>query len=164
MAKSSATKKELFTIIGEFQDVENKDGYTETRFVPKSVKHFRSVSRNAPKNKPIAATFYATVSSRSRNQLAYHFVLLGYIADHTGYTKDELHDAIMRLHFGTKTITISGRSVEVRASLSDAAKLPKYEVVELIEYDLKLCKELGIKVPSPEELGYITESTVRYKH
>lgn len=163
MAKGSTSKKELFTIIGEFQDVENKDGYTETRFVPKSVKHFRSVSRNAPKNKPVAATFYAQVASRSQNQLAYHFVLLGYLSDHTGYTKEELHDAVMRLHFGTKRVSLNGMSVEVRASMSDGAKLPKHEVVELIEYDLKLCKDLKIKVPTPAELGYVTESSIRYK-
>lgn len=162
MAKESGTRKELFTILGEFKEV-IVDGRPETRFVPKSVKHFRSCSARAPKNKVVAATFYENVAIRSRNQLAYHFVLLGYIADYTGYTKDELHDAIMRMKFGTKSVTISGQTVEVRKSLADAAKLPKHEAVELIEYDLDVCKELGIKVPTPEELGYITESSVHYK-
>lgn len=163
MAREGAKRKELFTILGTFQDVVNSDGYTETRFVPKSTKHFRTVSRNAPKQKTIAATFYQEVATRSQNQLAYHFVLLGYLAEHTGYTKIELHDAIMRLHFGTKKVTLNGRTTEVRASISDAAKLSKPEVSELIEYDLEVCKSLEIKVPTPEELGYITESSIRYK-
>lgn len=156
MAKEGAVRKELFTILGEFQDVVNKDGYTETRFVPKSTKHFRTVSSKAPKNKLVAATFYHSVSARSRNQVAYHFVLLRYIAEYTGYSTEELHDAIMKLVFGTKTVSLNGHKVEVRKSLSNAANLPKYEAVDLISYDLELCKTLGIKVPTPEELGYVS--------
>lgn len=162
MAKESAKKTELFTILGEFRDVvDPKTGLTETRFVPNSTKHFRTMSAKAPKNKLVAATFTQNVASRSRNQVAYHFVLLKYLADHTGYTVDELHDAIMRLVFGTKVVEINGRAVEVRKSLSNMANLPKYEAVELIEYDLELCEQLQVKVPTPEELGYITESSIR---
>lgn len=156
MAKEGAVRKELFTILGQFKDVV-VDGITETRFVPNSTKHFRTVSARAPKNQVIAATFYNSVSTRSRNQVAYHFVLLGYLAQYTGYTVDELHDAVMRLKFGTKTVTLNGTKVEIRKSLSTQANLPKYEAVELIEYDLELCKQFGIKVPTPEELGYIKD-------
>lgn len=163
MAKEGTKRTELFTILGEFQDVVNQQtGQPETRFVPKSTKHFRTLSRKAPKNKLVAATFYDHVTSRSRNQVAYHFVLLKYLADHTGYTTDELHDAIMRIVFGTKVVEINGRKVEVRKSLSNTANLPKYEAVELIEYDLELCKQLNVNVPTPEELGYVTESSTRY--
>lgn len=158
MAKEGAKRTELFTILGEFKEVHNKDtGYTEARFVPKSTKHFRTMSAGAPKNKLIAATFYNTVTSRSRNQVAYHFVLLGYIAKYTGYTVDELHDAIMRIVFGEKLVKLNGREITVRKSLSTQANLPKYEAVELIEYDLELCKQLQIKVPTKEELGYISD-------
>lgn len=161
--KKTVERKELFTILGTFKDVENpKTGYTETRFVPNSTGHFRTMSANSPKGKVIAATFYENITARSRNQVAYHYVLLRYIAKETGYTVDELHDAIMRIVFGTKVITINGKAVEIRKSLSHQANLPKYEAVELIEYDLDLCEQLHIKVPTPEELGYITESTVRY--
>ena len=164
MAKESTKLRELFTILGTFQDVENpKTGITETRFVPNSTKHFRTMSAKAPKGKVIAATFYENVASRSRNQVAYHYVLLKYLSDFTGYTVDELHDALMREVFGTKAITINGKTHHVRKSLSSTANLPKYEAVELIEYDLELCKQMGIKVPTPEELGYITESSIRYK-
>lgn len=156
MAKEGAVRKELFTILGEFKDVET-NGTIETRFVPNSTKHFRTASRRAPKNKLIAATFYQAVSARSRNQVAYHFVLLGYLADYTGYSVDELHDAVMKLVFGTKTVRLNGLDIEIRKSLSNAANLPKYEAVELIEYDLKLCKQMGIKVPTKAELGYIDD-------
>lgn len=158
MAKEGAKRTELFTILGEFKEVVNpENGYKEARFVPKSTKHFRTMSAGAPKNKLIAATFYDTVTSRSRNQVAYHFVLLGYIAKYTGYTVDELHDAVMRIVFGEKVVKLNGREVTVRKSLSTTANLPKYEAVELIEYDLELCKQLEIKVPTKEELGYISD-------
>jgi len=157
MAKEGAKRTEFFTILGEFKVVENKDGYNESRFVPKSTRHFRTMSHGAPKNKVIAATFYDTVTSRSRNQVAYHFVLLKYLADFTGYTTDELHDAIMREVFGTKVVKLNGKEISVRKSLSSTANLPKYEAVELIEYDLELCKQLQIKIPTKEELGYISD-------
>lgn len=158
MAKEGAKRTELFTILGEFKVVKNpKTGYDESRFVPKSTKHFRTMSHRAPKNKLIAATFYDTVTSRSRNQVAYHFVLLKYIAEVTGYTTDELHDAIMRIVFGEKVVKLNGKEITVRKSLSSTANLPKYEAVELIEYDLELCKQLKIKVPTKAELGYIED-------
>ncbi len=39
--------------------------------------------------------------------------------------------------------------------MADDGDLEKWEVVELIEYDLEVCKTLEIYVPTPEELGYL---------
>ena len=45
--------------------------------------------------------------------------------------------------------------LEVRKSISNEARLPKYDAVELITYDLELCQWAGIIVPTAESLGYI---------
>jgi len=61
---------------------------------------------------------------------------------------------IMRQKFGVKRVKLGKIEQEVRQSISDDAKMSKSDCVELISFDLELCQELGIKVPTPEELGY----------
>lgn len=150
MAKEGTTNKELFTIIGQFKEV---DG--EHRFVPSSPTYFRTASRRAPLGKPVAVTFSTKVPTRSQAQLRYHWVLVGYIAEHTGYTKEEVSDLVLRNKFGVKTITINGLSSQVRQSISEIARFPKMQMMELIEYDLEIARELGVHVPTMEELGFI---------
>lgn len=145
-----SSRKDFSTIFGTIQIIDNKK-----RFVPKSPAHMQVVISRLPFNLNIACTFSAAVASRSDSQLAYHFVLMGYIAEHTGYTKEEVHDAIMRDKFGVKRIKVGNIIQDVRQSISEKALFPKSDMVELIEHDLSLCKELNIKVPTAEELGYI---------
>lgn len=147
------TRKDVFSVLGEVKIVEGKK-----RFVPKSPAHLTACISRLPTGKELSCTFSIHVASRSSSQLAYHFVLLNYIAEHTGHSAEELHDGIMRIKFGEKRIKIGGQYVLVRASISDKAHFPKYKMVELIEKDLEICKELGIKIPTPEELGYISNS------
>lgn len=151
MSKSTTTRKELFTILGDFRFVEGKK-----QFIPKSPAYYRDLARQAPTDKPVAVTFSTKTPTRSESQLAYHWVLVGYIAKETGYTKEECHDLIMQLKFGTKKVTIAGKTADVRKSISDRALFPKYLMVELIEYDLEVCHELGLHVPTAQELGYIS--------
>ncbi|MHB8674641.1 MAG: hypothetical protein ACYDAK_13320 [Candidatus Limnocylindrales bacterium] len=92
---------------------------------------------------------------RSDSQLRYHRVLCGYIAEHTGHTPDEIHDWAMRAALGTKTITVDGKSATVRRSLAADGDVAKHEAVDLIEFDLGVCKDLEIRVPTAEELGYL---------
>lgn len=92
---------------------------------------------------------------RSESQLRYHHVLVQYIAEHTGFTHDEVHDWAMRLVFGEKDVVIGGRSTKVRKSLADDGDVMKNEAVELIDFDLGVCADLEIVVPTAEELGYL---------
>jgi hypothetical protein len=89
--------------------------------------------------------------TRSENQLNYYAVIVGLIADYTGDTWDELHSALMILKWGTKKVL----GVQVRKSISNRARIPKDEMSEQIEFALKKAKELEIKVPTKQELGYI---------
>lgn len=94
--------------------------------------------------------------TRSEQQLRYYFVLVGFIAEYTGHTDDEIHDALMRLKFGVKEVKLGSDIVEVRKSISNSARMTKTECMELIEFALEKCSELNINVPSKESLGYIS--------
>lgn len=90
--------------------------------------------------------------TRSANQLNYYAVVVDLIAEYSGDTWDDIHSALMIKNWGTHTVL----GVEVRKSISDAAQIPKDEMSEQIEFALKEAKQLGIVVPTKEELGYIS--------
>ncbi len=150
MSKTGTKEKELFTVLGEFKLIDNKK-----RFIPKSPAYFNQESQKVPLNKTIAVEFKAKIPSRSNAQLRYHMVLMGYLAEHCGYSREEMHDAVMRIKFGTKQIRIGDLVTEVRKSVSEKASFPKMDMVDLINYDLELCEKMEVKVPTMEELGYL---------
>ncbi len=147
----SSKDKKLFTVLGEVQLVEGR-----RKFVPKSSDYLRDIVARLPLGKIVSCTFSERVPTRSEAQLDYHWVLIGLMAEHTGDTKDELHDAVMRIKFGTKLVRIGGHTVQVRKSISNIGKMTVSEVAELINYDLELCGMMDIHVPTSEELGYIS--------
>lgn len=142
-------RRDIFTSLGEVKIIEGRK-----RWVPFSIHYLNDCVSRLPVGRKVSATFSEIRALRSDPQLRYHWVLMGYLADHTGYTKEEMHEAVMRLKFGEKEVILAGQSVKVRKSISGGADLEKWEAVELIEYDLSLCTDLDIRVPSPEELGY----------
>lgn len=143
------SSKEIFTCLGSIAE-----HYGEKLFLPKSVKYLEDNLKRLPVGKEVTCTFYEHKATRSNQQLRYHMVLCGYIAEYTGYSVPECHDAVMRIVFGTKIISLGGMNVQVRQSISDSAKMKKEDVVSLISYDLELCGRLDINVPSAESLGY----------
>lgn len=94
-------------------------------------------------------------SSRTEQQLRYYWVIIGLIAAHTGYTSEEMHDALMIIKWGVKEINILGQTIKVRKSISNKAKFPKINMIDQIEFALEKARELEIKVPTREELGYL---------
>ncbi len=150
MSKTGITEKELFTVLGEFKLVDNKK-----RFIPKSPAYYNQESQKVPLGKVVAVEFKAKLPSRSQAQLRYHWVLIGYLAEHCGYTGEEMHDAVMRAKFGIKTVKVGKLVQQVRKSISGHAYLSKADTMELINYDLELCAEMDIHVPTMEELGYL---------
>ena len=152
----ASNRKELFVVLGKMSLVEGKK-----RFVPHSPKHLTSALSRIPLEKEVACTFSEHIPTRSRNQLAYHYVLVNYIAEYTGHSVKEMHDFIMRVVFGEKEIVIGGIKRMVRKSVADDAKMPLAEMSKLIESDLALCRKLEITVPTAKELGYIS-NTAQY--
>lgn len=93
--------------------------------------------------------------TRTESQLRYYAVIIGLLAAHTGYTWEEMHQALMILKWGTREIKVNGYIVRVRRSISNKAKFPKDFMSEQIEFALESCREYEIRVPTRKELGYI---------
>lgn len=147
----SSTNKICFNVIGEFRQVEEN----RRAFVPDSPAYYRDRSNRQPLNKKYQVTFSTKIPTRSEQQLAYHWVLMTYLSEHTGFTPEECHQLIKQLVWGTETIKIGKYTAQVCKSISDRALRPKYEVVELIQKGLEVCAENDIIVPTAESLGYI---------
>ena len=144
-------RKEAFTVAGDIRLV---DGVK--RFIPLSPEHMKSCVRRLTIGERAWCTFFIEKPSRSRAQLAYYFVLIGYMCDHTGYTDKEMHEIIMVEKFGTKAVRFNGKTVRIRETEADIASFPKAKMAELIDFSLQTCSDLNIIVPTKEELGYIS--------
>lgn len=152
--KSIPVRKVMFSVLGEIKIVDGRK-----RFVPKSIGHLNACISRYPVNKKVTATFTEFRYMRSDAQLRYHWVLAKYISDHTGFTPEEVHDWAMRLVFGEKTVGICGRVTKVRKSMADEGDVMKNEAVELVEFDLNVCQDLEIVVPTAQELGYVVDNS-----
>ena len=160
MSKESTTKKEEFEIIGEFHQSTriNANGVEifQKKFVPDSSEHYNQQANKTQIGVKYWVNFSKKQPSRSRQQLKYHMVLMGYLADYTGHTTEEMHEIIMQMKFGLEEKQYAGGTYKIRKSISDRAKFPKSDMVELIDFDLKECAKHEIHVPTMEELGYIS--------
>lgn len=90
--------------------------------------------------------------TRTTTQLAFVHKLFDYIAGHTGFSKEETKTIEKRRHLTPKEVEVYGQKYLVLPSL---ATLPKPEMSEFIERVLADCAELGIVVPTREQLGYL---------
>lgn len=153
MSKPKDNRKAVFTVLGEIKIEGGKK-----RLAINSPETYMHQLQQFPVGRKLGITIEEYKAARSSQQLAYHWVLMGYLSRETGYTSEEIHDVIMRRKFGTKEVTIGGITDRVRKSVSDSARFPKSDMVELITFDLELCAELGIRVPTKEELGYISNT------
>ncbi len=143
-------RKTAFTVTGTVVREGNKK-----RIKINSPDHYEQEVQALPENQEIGITVAFYKASRSQAQLNYHWTLMGYLARETGYTKEEIHEVVMRQKFGTKLIKVGQVAQYVRRSVADGARFPKNDMVELINFDLELCAELNIHVPTKEELGYL---------
>lgn len=148
--KSIPIKRTLFAVRGKIEYFGGKKV-----FVPFSKGHLDAELSGLNAGQKVTITFTESRYMRSADQRRYHMVLMGYIGRHCGASKDEMHDAVMRAVFGEKTIKAGSITLTARKSMKDDGNLTKYEAVELIDYDLNLCAELEIRVPTREELGYL---------
>ena len=88
--------------------------------------------------------------SKTLQQIRYIYLLIGFIADHTGYTKEQMKTVVkeerkMFEDFGNRITNKILRRYESFANLN------LEEAGNLIEYLLDLCEQLEIKVMSCEE-------------
>lgn len=149
-------KKQEAIIWGEVREHKDTDGFIRHHFFPRSLPYMDAVLKRYKGKKNIGIIPVEEELSFSDSQRNYHFVLLGFIAEYTGNTKDDEHHDSMIEVFGKRTFkNYKGETQEGRYSLSNASKLTLEDVNRLIERDLGVCAFLGIVVPTREELGYL---------
>ncbi len=151
--KPKDNRKAVYTGIAHIVSVEGKK-----KLALNSPEMWQHQVNKLWEGKKYAVTIEEYKATRSGQQLRYYWAITGLLADHTGYTSEELHDAVMRRKFGTKTVKIADLEEQVRQSISDTARFPKGDMVELITEVLELCVKMEVKVPTMEELGFISNT------
>jgi hypothetical protein len=161
---SSTTNKIIFSILGFFKDVSRECPQchyktpVKREFVADSLPYLHDRSSKQPLDKQFTCDFTTKIPTLTEAQRDYHFVLMQYIGEHCGYPKQEAHETLMRAKWGTKKCTIGKYTEMVRESIADIAKFPLPKMQEQIDFDLSVCADLEIRVPTKKELGYIDEN------
>jgi hypothetical protein len=156
-------KKQEPIIWGEIKEVKDPDGFVRKHFFPLSLGHMNAILSRFSIGKKIGIQMITDELSFSDSQRAYHFVLLGYIAHHTGNTVDDEHHDSMVEMFGIRTFTnYKGEKREGRYSISNASELTLDDISRLIERDVRVCNFLELVIPTKKELGYIDENELPY--
>lgn len=147
---NSTTPKELFSVWGTIQLNEGKK-----KFSVKAPHYYQDRINRLNEGDVVLVTFSKKIPTRSQSQLAYYWVIVNYLSEYTGHTDMEIHDALVRLKFGTRRVKLGDMEVDVRRSISDAAKMSKEDMVYLIEFARETAEKMDIKIPSKSELGYL---------
>jgi hypothetical protein len=77
------------------------------------------------------------------------------LAEATGYSVNETHQICKELFIARRYRKIGGREVQIPASTTT---LTKAQFSEYLERIFALCGELGCRVQTPEEAGYISNT------
>ena len=153
-------RKDLFTVLGEIGKVKDKDGFDRKRFIPNSPAHLLAVQNRLPLKKKLVCTFAEDVMTFNDGQRDYFFVLTGYLAEHTGYTKNELYVVSIEECFPEECYdkVINGKTHHFRPSISDIGRMSMAKMSKLVDYAYQQCVANDIRVPTKAELGYVEEN------
>ena len=107
--------------------------------------------RNDLKNfegKRVELTIERQKSKRSISQNAYYWVLVGILSEHTGFTKEEMHD-VLKFKFLKVPVIIGDEEVYTAKSTT---KLSKSEFMDFIaELQIWASETLNVYLPDPNE-------------
>lgn len=103
---------------------------------------------------PVTVTIERQHATRSLAANAYYWsVVIGLIADHTGYTPEETHDALKTM-FLPKRLAMLGQNGDLHGELvigGSTTTLNKVEFYEYVERVREFAREkLGIDIPAPD--------------
>jgi hypothetical protein len=109
-----------------------------------------------PDNRAVIVTVEATGAKRSNQQNSYLWgVVYPIIAEATGYSENEVHEWAKTAYLKPHMIKIKNKVYPVTTSTTSLT------VSDMVEYIDKLCElavELGSRVPTPSEAGYISNT------
>lgn len=89
---------------------------------------------------------------RTMSANRYLWVIYDLIAEHTGHTSEDIHEAMKLQYLKKRWITLKGRNVEVPGSTK---LLDTYEFSIYLERVMAEAADLGIVIPTKEEAGYL---------
>lgn len=102
--------------------------------------------------KPVMAVeIYPYKKSRSNSQNRLLWMWYKPIADHLGYTPEELHEEIKVRFIGVERKTVYGMEIIMPKSTQD---LDTEAFTKLLDQVLALATELGITLPQPDDYNY----------
>lgn len=96
-------------------------------------------------------------SERSLAQNAYLWAAYTEISKATGYEKSDIHEDVLKLHFGTRLKKIPRGTVELplRTTTTDErgrrSVLNKVQFMELVEFVKRYAAQAGVYVADPDE-------------
>lgn len=88
--------------------------------------------------------------TRTPKQNRYYWgVVIKMLADHTGYTKEEMHEAMKNTYLGRRFIEFNGKEVELSKSTKD---IDTKEMSEYTERVRQFAAEfLALNIPDPDQ-------------
>lgn len=91
--------------------------------------------------------------SRTNEQIRYFYgVICTLLADHTGYSKDEIHDILCAGYFGTQEVKVGRLLIEKPArTLSSPDLLPRHDMSQFFDWCIAFGAQIGVLIPYPNE-------------
>lgn len=102
-------------------------------------------------------TFRRARATRSRSQNAWYWgCVVGFVAEHTGYTAEEIHE-IYKAKFLPKTLAFADGNGEVLGEFVIGGSTTRLNTVEFSEFCERIrewaADSLGVVIPDPQEVA-----------
>lgn len=120
----------------------------------RNAKQIQAQLRRLKPNTELTVTIEKRHATRSLAQNAFYWsVVVRRIADHTGYTDDEVHE-ILKAKFLPKRLTIADGNGEIKGEFVIGGTTTRFNKVEFGEYVESIrqwaAEELDIDIPDPD--------------
>jgi len=111
--------------------------------------HLLRYLENLPAGQAFSVTIEPYTPSRTHPQNNLYWKWMGELAEHTGYTPDELHTHCKQQFLPQRIITIQGKQYQVAESTT---RLNKQEFSDYMLRIEKLAAEMGMALTQPAEI------------
>lgn len=122
--------------------------------VPVSSKYFYGMmNQHFKTGEKVIGVFRKPYKKHTDAQRAYLFgVVYDAIAQHTGHTKEDLHDLFMREFFNEDIVEVGGIQKSKRKSLTEVTKKEGKNYIDwLVQF---AAEQLNVTVPEPSKTGH----------
>jgi hypothetical protein len=120
--------------------------------LPHGKEALRQALNALPKEKRWTIKIEPYKKPRSNDANAYWWgVVVTHLAEHCGYTPEEMHESLCGGYFGWKTVDFRGHKREIpRRTTTTPDTLGTMEFSALIEYGQQIAAEMSVRLPDLE--------------